>query len=978
MGSIPATLDITFLKRRTSSSQFLRKKRINRLLISPKKAFVSSAAIAARFATSSPTPTPTHLNSRIWLTRIRNGKRLNPKPYQIVRGGKTRPFFTFKTSIVPYFPSTQNPSTLALPYFWQTYVPHVQFFWSSSLRYPPQLTESGNLPYCYLRPNILTTPLTPSQTLFYSQSYPSLCPPALNLPNVFDGNLPKLLQAPTLSSLYVSRASEHVKRSITLRLNSFQKILYSQTKYYKMLKRSVARFNVTSRHTKNRFLVLYPYQLSHQLLSGLATREPIPDFRDISRNRPYFTPSFAKASSLQGLVLSKKRKALTRTYGHLSPYTKISRPMWFSSQGAITERTLARSKFTQLIARVFRQFMIKRLFRPTPVKTYTRSIRRIRKCWNRTRFSDILPQVKKARKLASDRLYEEALFKEMLSTPPGVEGPLLKTFRYTGFEAMPMLNQKLGNTLFKKNRRLRPVVLESRVPNRGKRRHVVRTQLRLSTPWAQHADLLRPLIKELRDHNSAVAPLHRTSVAEKRRYRYTLRYWRKRTAYFFRHSVALTALKRTYFRFRRKLRFRKKRFSRNFIIRRELRLLTNLATPVKRSPRLRRSTRTRRKRKRKKKLKGVKLSFARRVLLNFRFRFLQQRLRSEFNSSRKSFWVRRRSVRKKSRLYKRLRLRAKPGLTAARTIPHSVSHHFKDFIFLKRPRTHRVNSSQKIHPTNLMPLGPVLNFWFSPALRKYSFFYQMLQLGTRFTMWQRDRTPTYALNFALALQNQLNSFCFNPLLTKIHYSNLWTYPSSHHLLRKKLLRSISQSSFGADTGSWVYKCLIQFAERMSGRRAAIYIGPFVDQALTLEDHARCILWNIRSSGFKKMLGHRIFTSEALMVLTASIRLKDPTLLSNWIRGMLKRMSFWKYRVIFRYLKFLLQHLFRFSFPELHFRGFKLRLKGKISVGGNSRSRVLFYRVGDTSHSKMSNKIAYDLSYINTFTGVLGFKLWFFY
>ena len=193
-------------------------------------------------------------------------------------------------------------------------------------------------------------------------------------------------------------------------------------------------------------------------------------------------------------------------------------------------------------------------------------------------------------------------------------------------------------------------------------------------------------------------------------------------------------MKRTYFRFRRKLRFRKKRFSRNFIIRRELRLLTNLATPVKRSPRLRRSTRARRKRKRKKKLKGVKLSFARRVLLNFRFRFLQQRLRSEFNSSRKSFWVRRRSVRKKSRLYKRLRLRAKPGLTAARTIPHNVSHHFKDFIFLKRPRTYRVNSSQKIHPTNLMPLGPVLNFWFSPALRKYSFFYQMLQLGTRFTM----------------------------------------------------------------------------------------------------------------------------------------------------------------------------------------------------------------------------------------------------
>ena len=185
-------------------------------------------------------------------------------------------------------------------------------------------------------------------------------------------------------------------------------------------------------------------------------------------------------------------------------------------------------------------------------------------------------------------------------------------------------------------------------------------------------------------------------------------------------------------------------------------------------------------------------------------------------------------------------------------------------------------------------------------------------------------------------------------------------------------------SFRIDTGSWSYKCLLQFAEYISGRQTALYIGPFVEQALTVEDQARCLLWETRSRGFRKILGQRIFNSEALMVLTASMRLKDPTFLANWIRGMIKRMSFWKYRVLFRYLKFLIQHLFRFSFLDLQFKGLKLRLKGKISVGGNSRSRVLFYRVGDTSHSTMNNRIAYDLSYIYTFTGVLGFKLWFFY
>ena len=111
-----------------------------------------------------------------------------------------------------------------------------------------------------------------------------------------------------------------------------------------------------------------------------------------------------------------------------------------------------------------------------------------------------------------------------------------------------------------------------------------------------------------------------------------------------------------------------------------------------------------------------------------------------------------------------------------------------------------------------------------------------------------------------------------------------------------------------------------------------------------------------------------------MLVAVALRLKDPTFLANWIRSMLYRMSFWKYRLLFRYLKFLFQNLFRVVFDDFEFRGLKLQLKGKISVAGNARTRTLFYRVGDTSHSKANNKVAYDLSYVNTFTGILGFKL----
>ena len=209
-------------------------------------------------------------------------------------------------------------------------------------------------------------------------------------------------------------------------------------------------------------------------------------------------------------------------------------------------------------------------------------------------------------------------------------------------------------------------------------------------------------------------------------------------------------------------------------------------------------------------------------------------------------------------------------------------------------------------------------------------------------------------------------------------SNLWTVRSSNYTLRRKLLRRVTNSSFRAPVTLWYYRTLVRFIENCSGRRVALRFGPFVENALTFEDRAKCRMWSDRVVSFQKILGHRIFTDEALRLVALSFRLKDPSFLANWIRGMLKRMSFWKIRLLFRYIKFLVRYIFKPSFSHFGFKGFKLRLKGKISVAGNARSRALFIRVGNTSHATMSNKVAYDLSYVNTFTGVLGFKLWFFY
>jgi len=55
-------------------------------------------------------------------------------------------------------------------------------------------------------------------------------------------------------------------------------------------------------------------------------------------------------------------------------------------------------------------------------------------------------------------------------------------------------------------------------------------------------------------------------------------------------------------------------------------------------------------------------------------------------------------------------------------------------------------------------------------------------------------------------------------------------------------------------------------------------------------------------------------------------------------------------------------------------GIYLRLKGKISVGGNSRKRSFTIRVGTYSFSSKDIKLEYTQFHLLTQTGILGVKL----
>ena len=224
----------------------------------------------------------------------------------------------------------------------------------------------------------------------------------------------------------------------------------------------------------------------------------------------------------------------------------------------------------------------------------------------------------------------------------------------------------------------------------------------------------------------------------------------------------------------------------------------------------------------------------------------------------------------------------------------------------------------------------------------------------------------------------LNDHSFSTRINLFKTTNIWPSSFFHFTLKRKILKIFSFNKFLPNVTMWYYNILIRFMESCTGKKIFLKFNPFIENFLSFTDIARCNMWSIRINSFQKLLGPKIFLNESLRIMHIALRFKDPTFFANWIKGMLNRMSFWKYRLLFRYIKFAMRYLFWLYFSELQFKGLKIKLKGKISVAGNARTRTLVYRIGETGYSKIDNRVLCDSSTINTFTGVLGFKIWFFF
>ena len=175
-----------------------------------------------------------------------------------------------------------------------------------------------------------------------------------------------------------------------------------------------------------------------------------------------------------------------------------------------------------------------------------------------------------------------------------------------------------------------------------------------------------------------------------------------------------------------------------------------------------------------------------------------------------------------------------------------------------------------------------------------------------------------------------------------------------------------------------YNTVIRFLENITGNKVFFQLYPFMYQDITKDYLVRYKLWLPRMSYYERKLGHRFFLEESIHIMHLSFYLKDPVIISSWLKSMILRISFWKTRSIFRFIKYVLGTYFYNIFSDLGVKGFMVKLKGKISVAGNARKRSIVYKTGNTSFSTIDLRVVDHFQTITTFTGVMGFHVWIFY
>ena len=111
--------------------------------------------------------------------------------------------------------------------------------------------------------------------------------------------------------------------------------------------------------------------------------------------------------------------------------------------------------------------------------------------------------------------------------------------------------------------------------------------------------------------------------------------------------------------------------------------------------------------------------------------------------------------------------------------------------------------------------------------------------------------------------------------------------------------------------------------------------------------------------------------EIVEILILTFFTHDIILFKNWLINVCEKLHFKSHKKLFYILKVIIIKYFNLYFKYFGCLGFCLKINGKIGLGGSSKTKNFWIKVGKFSLSRKNLKIGYTSGSIRTYSGILG-------
>ena len=128
----------------------------------------------------------------------------------------------------------------------------------------------------------------------------------------------------------------------------------------------------------------------------------------------------------------------------------------------------------------------------------------------------------------------------------------------------------------------------------------------------------------------------------------------------------------------------------------------------------------------------------------------------------------------------------------------------------------------------------------------------------------------------------------------------------------------------------------------------------------------------------KNFNRLFFFNDFISVLAITFLQRNISIFVRWLMRFMKKIRIKLHKRFLFLLRLYFTRLFKLYSKGLKYKGFKLRIKGKISVAGSSKKRIFKMSQGLCSLTTKNSRVSYYNNIIRTYTGALGVKAFLFY